>query len=110
MDLAVTGWAGPQVVGTGKGQPLLCSFSSLAISLHVFYLPEKFLWELRTAGPASVCPADHRAGPEDMLRTHVPEAAGTDAALERCSPGADCCTARSKQISLCGGKRNTCNT
>lgn len=52
MDLAVTSWAGPQVVETGKGQPLHSSFSGLAISLHVSYLPEKFLWELRTAGTA----------------------------------------------------------
>lgn len=40
-----------------------------------------------------------------MLGTHVPEAAETDVTLEWCSPGADCCTGRSKQSSLCGGKK-----
>lgn len=96
MDLAVTGWPGPQVVGTDKGQPLCCS-SGLAISLHVSYLPEKFLWGqhlcvlLSTGQGLGTC-----WGPTCLKQ------------LEWCSPGA--AQHDQSQFHYVGGKKNTWDT
>lgn len=76
MDLAVTCWAGPQVVGTGKEQPLHGPSTGLKTSQHGSHLPEKFLLGLEDRRDQHPCVL---LGTGQGLGTHMPEAAGTDA-------------------------------
>lgn len=76
MDLVVTRWAGPWVVGTSKAQPLCGPSSGLAISRHRCHLPGKLL-----LGAEDI--QEHHPfflpGTGQGLGTRMPEAAGSDA-------------------------------